>query len=173
LAKNEQSRFLEVFDAGVIRQNAAMFAEHEARLRQWLAAEILPATKMCLGPPVGAKAIERKSASDAAVYLCWSWPQPRFAEECVLVICRDRPAPAIDPRTATVYLREWIDRARYEEGSGSFPVRVNPQWQRGYAVVWAVVNLGFDTFFSEPVVLGGVSEFRAGGDHSQRGRFFS
>jgi hypothetical protein len=168
LANNQRPRFQEVFDARIIRHNASAFAPHESKLREWLSSEILPAAKLGIGTPVGSKALEPRSGSDEVFLVSWNWPLPRFSEECVLVICRDRPPPQSDPRALNVYFRQWIDRQRFEEGSGAVIVHVDKLWVRGYVVVWAAVNLGFDTFFSEAVLLGRLKAPLAGPQRGEK-----
>jgi hypothetical protein len=56
------------------------------------------------------------------------------------------------------HFRQTIDRKRYEDASGCVPVSCQDEWMRGYVVVWAVVDLGFDKLFSEPLVLGRLGE---------------
>jgi len=171
LTGDEQARFLELFDARIIRQNAVAFEPHQARLREWLPTEILPAGKLAIGPPVAARAVQKKSDTHDVFNFSWNWPAPRFSEECVLAICRDKPRMGDDPRKYPGYVRQWIDRKRYEEGSGSVMIHANEQWLRGYAVVWAAIDLGFDVFFSEPVVLGRLSEPAAGTKAKKKGWF--
>jgi len=127
---------------------------HEARLREWLPTEILPAAKMGLGMPVGRKSLVKSPDSDAAYQICWNWPALRFSERCMLVLCRTEPEIGSNPRIMDVPLRQLVDRKRYEEASGMVPISVVPDWRRCYVVVWALVDLGFQEFVSEPLVLG-------------------
>jgi hypothetical protein len=138
----------------LIRQNAAAFAPHEEQLREWLPSEILPAAKLGLAMPIGRKPLVKAADSTGACQICWNWPAMRFSERCLLALCRSEPEIVSDPRAMAVPLRQLVDRKRYEEASGLVPLGVVPDWRGCYVVVWAWVDLGFQEFLSEPLVLG-------------------
>ena len=77
----------------------------------------------------------------------------------MLVLCRNRPGNGDDPRNMAVQVRLVLDRKRYEEASGMVPLNVAPEYQQCYVAVWALVDLGFEEFISEPVVLGRLDSF--------------
>ena len=54
----------------------------------------------------------------------------------------------------TSQVRQRVDRKRYEEACGMVPLNAVPEWQRCYAVVWALVDIGFQEYVCEPLVLG-------------------
>ena len=154
LRSGRRERLAEVFDVRVIRQNAKAMAPYKAPLRQWLTTEILPAAKLGLDIPVGQKPLAKDPTDRAKYQACWKWPASRFNEQCMLVLCRSKPRPQDDPRKMVVQHHQMVDRKKYEEAGGMVPLNVIPEWQRCYVVVWALVDLGFEDFFSEPVVLG-------------------
>lgn len=150
----EPSALGEAFDAQIVRTNRDLFALHAARLADWMAAEILPAQKLGLAPPLARKAFALEPGSTTTYRLCWQWPEPRFTDQCLVAVCRHRPRPGDDPRRSDTLVRIPVDRKSYEEGGGSRLLHAEDDWQGSYLAVWALVDVGFQTFASEPLVLG-------------------
>lgn len=148
----------EVFDSRILRANRDLFAPHAERLAQWMSSEILPAEKLGLTPPVARKSLAREAGSATTYRICWQWPEPRFSDQCLVAVCRNRPRPGDDPRRSETLLRIPVDRKSYEEGGGSRLLHVEDDWQGSYVAVWAIVDVGFQTFVSEPLVLGRLEE---------------
>lgn len=84
----------------------------------------------------------------------WSWPQPRFADSCFLAICPAEPKPADNLREMAAHFRVLIDRQGWEAGGGARLLATDPAWTGAWVVVWTVVDLGFQSFPSPPLVLG-------------------
>lgn len=154
LAHDSPADFLEAFDARIVRQNRAAFAAHAERIGQWLGAEVLPAAKLGLAPPLARQALAAENGSHATSRICWHWPEPRFTDQCLVVVCRNKPRPGDDPRRLAAWVRLPVDRKSYEEGGGSRLLHVDETWQGAYVAVWAMVDVGFETFASEPLILG-------------------
>jgi hypothetical protein len=151
---NRPADFREAFDARVLRKHAQEFALSHERLRQWITAEVLPAEKLGLSPPLARKGLAREPGSNEAYRVCWRWPEPRYCEQCFLAVCRQAPRRGDDPRKLATLIRMPVDRKSYEEGGGSRRIHIDPAWSGGYVAVWAMVDAGFETFASEPLVLG-------------------
>jgi hypothetical protein len=84
----------------------------------------------------------------------WNWPNARFTDLCVLAVCPAEPTPGDDLRETPHHMRLRIERKGYEEGGGGRVLHVKQDWLGGYVAVAAVVDLGFEKFISEPLVLG-------------------
>lgn len=154
LSRNDPLGLSEVFDSRVIRQNASAFDEYRPQLRDWVPAEILPTERLGLSQPVARKGLSQENGSHTAFRICWKWPEPRFNEHCIVAVCKSKPPAAKDPTKLSVHLRMRVDRKSYEEGGGSRVFHAQPDWRGSYVVVWAVIDLGFQSFYSEPLVLG-------------------
>jgi hypothetical protein len=156
LEQGQRSRFREVFDAAVIRQNPSAFQAHRELLRQWIPEEILPPGKLGLCPPVGREGIVPQSgaACGPAYRVCWSWPHPRFSQQCLLVVSGSLPTPGEDPRHLRAALRLSLDRKRYEEGGGGVMIDGSEECRGGYVTVWVRIDVGFEKFMSGPLILG-------------------
>ena len=161
LKNDERSRFLEVFDARIVRENSSTFAPYHTLICEWLKTDVLPADRLKLSLPTGRRALVKEEGSSTNYQVCWNWPLPRFTEQCMLIICPEKPNPTDNPREIPVHFRQLVDRARYEEGGGSLLIHTQPDWLRGYIAVWAIIDLGFATFFSECLVLGRLCDLSA------------
>ncbi len=154
LREGNRSSFAGWFDARVIRSSADRFAAYEARLSEWTRAEILPLEGLGLGPALARASLFSIDKREGAYRVRWTWPQQRFADECLLAICARPPDPGEDPRDLEVRYRLPVDRQHWESGGGSRVIHVKPAWAGSYVVVWAMVDLGFRIFASHPLVLG-------------------
>ena len=158
LTHKDPSALWLLFDARIVRQNPTIFAPYQKQLLEWMRLAILPAEKMRLGFPVARGGVTPETDHRNAFRLCWNWPDPRFCDECLVAICPDKPRAGDDPRAATAHVRLPIDRRSYEDGGGSRLIHIEEGWLGSYVIVWAVVNLGFQTCYSEPLILGRVEE---------------
>ena len=109
---------------------------------------------MGLAPPEGQESVLPTKEAEGNYRVHWTWPEPRFADQCLLAICPDEPGEDDDPLEFSVHCRLPIDRESWESGGGGQLVRAERDWVGGYVVVWAVVDLGLRTFYSPPLMLG-------------------
>ncbi|HUY33554.1 MAG TPA: hypothetical protein VMV69_12465 [Pirellulales bacterium] len=154
LNRGQQARFPDVFDARVLRHNAAAFEPRRALLRQWIADEIVPLAKLGLAHPVARHCLVKEPGANSAYRICWQWPEPRFTDQCIVAVCHAKPQPGDDPRTLAVHLRMPIDRKSYEEGGGSRLFHAEQAWIGGYVAIWAMIDVGFAVFASHPLIIG-------------------
>ncbi len=169
LSQDRRSKFLELFDTRIIRENADSFQPHEEKLRQWMQTEVLPVKKLGLAPPRVQKELVWEEDLAPRCRTRWNWPSPRFTDLCVLAVCQDEPAPGDDLREKPNHVRLRIDRKSYEEGGGGRVLNVEDGWVGGYVAVAAVVDLGFEKFISEPLVLGRIDGPHQGRRNGRRG----
>jgi hypothetical protein len=158
LESGQQSAFLDLFDARVIRRYPERFLGWRETLDQWIQSEVLPAENMGLRPALARASLVLADAEKAAYRACWTWPQQRFSDECLLAVCTEPPSADQDPRSLVVLHRISIDRTSWESGGGSRLIHVLPDWQGSYVVVWAAIDVGFRTYFSHPLTLGEIKD---------------
>ena len=154
LRDGDRSAFPESFDARLIRKFSDRFAQYESRLSEWTRSEILPTEALGLSLAVARASLFRVDKVEGTYRVRWTWPQQRFADECILAICPEQPGEGDDPRDLEVLHRLPIDRQNWESGGGSRIIHVEPEWAGCCVAVWAMVDLGFRLFSSHPLVLG-------------------
>ena len=86
----------------------------------------------------------------------WKWPESRFSDECVVVLCKNKPRQSDVPSDVDALIRIPNTRALYESAGGFHSQQVNAAWAGCYVVVWAKVDFGEDVLWSEPFVIGKV-----------------
>lgn len=160
LRDGQQAAFRELFDARLIRENGSRFEPYRNLLIQWTAAEILPPEAMGLALAVGRASLVPLDEPKGAYRVRWTWPQPRFADQCLLAICANEPAAEDDPEALVAYYRQSLDRPTWEAAGGSHVVVSQADWPDAFAVAWAKVDLGFQVFYSRPLILGQLEKRR-------------
>jgi hypothetical protein len=154
LRDGQPSPFREAFDARLVRQFAPQFAPSQALLTQWVRTELLSAEKLGLQPPADQPPLLDVDEPEGNCRVRWTWPEERFADQCILAICPAEPATDENPEKATAHWRATVGRKEYEAAGGSWLVMVDRAWQASCVVVWAVVDLGTEKLYSRPLVLG-------------------
>ena len=70
-----------------------------------------------------------------------------------MAICKQRPRPQTQPDdvpsvyTASIAREQWNPEAGYQ-------IPLDAAWEGSFVMVWAAVDVGFQTFYSEPLELG-------------------
>lgn len=159
LQRGDRTRFAAAFSARVIREHAAAFQGHWDVLVEWTRSEVLPASRLGLEPAVGVKGVTTGPESDGRFQRCvfrWKWPAPRFTDECRLLLCRSVPPAAASPDDTPSLLKVPKTRELYQSAGGFHAQQVSSTWRDCYAVVWARIDIGAVTLWSEPLILGRV-----------------
>jgi serine/threonine protein kinase len=156
LRDRDGERFFKQFTAAVVGRYPEMFAPYRALLREWTKSEILPRKKLGLDPPAVHTTMAPAPGAANTYLVRWVWPAPRFTDQCLLAVCSKSPSSNDDPDTLQKHIMHcWpIDRKSWVDAAGSRKIHTEASWRGSYLVVWAVVDLGFQAFHSEPLVLG-------------------
>lgn len=154
LADGNQAAFYAAFDSHVIRGYAEQFAPYEERLLEWTTKEVLPLDKLGLALDGDSPGVTVVSEHEATHRLRWKWPEPRFTEQCLVLVCVDPPTDDEDPERLVVLDRMPIGRGTWDDGGGSLAISVEPDWIGGYVAAYAVIDLGLKRLFSRPLLLG-------------------
>ncbi len=161
LAEGDRASFVKLFDARLIRKHADQFARHQELVAEWTREEILPLEGLGLGRALGRASLFCIDKGEGTFRVRWTWPQARYCDECLLAVCGREPQPGDDPHEVDALYRLPIDRRNWESGGGSRVIHAKREWREALAVVWAMVDLGFRVFPSEPLVLGSLDASKA------------
>jgi hypothetical protein len=154
LRDGDRSAFVAAFDARVIRDDGESYRPYESALGEWVESDILPLEQIGLRPALNRAGVAYVDQSKDTFRVRWTWPPPRFADECLLGICRQEPRNHDDPRDLKLLFSLAVRRQRGENADAIRLLNIQRQWLGAYVVVWAVVDLGFRQFYSPPLVLG-------------------
>ncbi|MFO0869704.1 MAG: CHAT domain-containing protein [Pirellulales bacterium] len=149
----DRAAFRERFDQRLLCQSAAQFAPYRDLLKRWIVEEILPCRKMGLDLPIGTSAVAQQRSPPNSYVARWRWPNSRFTDTCVLAICKQLPKDGKHPQSLDIHEQLNVPRHIYE-ARGGHVVHSLPAWAGSYIVVWALVETGWETLTSEPLVLG-------------------
>lgn len=156
LSSGNRELFALSFDQQLIRECSDEFLPYEQTLRAWLLEEILPRQKIGLNQPIAAGSLV-KVGQNGHYKAKWLWPERRISEQCYLTISRQLPKFGDDPSKMRVEFCDPITREQYQGASGSRDLHVKPTWAGCHVAVWAILDLGFGKFASEPLILGRLS----------------
>jgi serine/threonine protein kinase len=154
LRDEDRTAFVAQFDVRLIRQYAERFQPYEALIGQWIREEILPLERIGLRRAIGRASLVLVSKREGTYRVRWTWPQQRYASECLLGIDLQEPRPDDDPRELELLCRVPLDRQAWESAGGSRVLHVKREWLDGCVAVWAAVDCGFCLFYSQPLTLG-------------------
>jgi hypothetical protein len=155
LRSKDQHRLRDVFDAATIRRYEGLFQPHQALLQEWLKTSLLTLERLGLASPAFRRSGIVPLPEQGVFKISWTWPEPRFTDRCLFTICRDKPQPEDrNPEGLVPVLQQPINRKGWEDAGGSLKIRGEDSYWGGYVVVWAVIDLGKMTCYSEPLLLG-------------------
>jgi serine/threonine protein kinase len=153
LDSDNSREFRKRFDLDLIRRHGKLPEPYREQLIRLIQEEILPLEKLGLKP----FSLKRQSLTCGPHDTCqarWTWPDRRFVECCYVALCRRPPAKGDSPRDVSLAgSLQTVTREQFE-GGGCLVIHPRSEWDTGYVVVWALVDAGFQSFFSEPLVLG-------------------
>jgi hypothetical protein len=146
--------FRQSFDTKLLRDYPDRFAPYQALLAEWLPAEVLPLEKLGLQLTADQGGLTPADEPEGGFRAQWNWPEERFIDRCILAICPAEPEPAVAPEIVAAHWRESVSRRDWESGGGARLIAAEREWEGSPVVVWAVIDAGFQTFHSPPLVLG-------------------
>jgi serine/threonine protein kinase len=151
LTSTRRKEFYELFDKQIIREICEQFQHHQPLVNQWIEDEIL-SLERC-----GLAAVEEhglKRISDEHYRARWVWPDTRFADRCRLVVTPQLPKPNANLDNLSNHLAFTIDRNTWDAGAGYRDLLTEKEWIGCYVLVWAILDVGFQTFDTQPLQLG-------------------
>jgi hypothetical protein len=156
LEKQQPAAFYKLFDVALVRRSPERFVPYQALLAEWIRAEVLPPEKLGLQAAADQPGLTPVNEPEGNFRLQWTWPAPHLADRCLLAVCPAGPTPEDDPQTVAAHLRLVIERPEWDRGGGNQLIMADKAWEGAWVVVWAIIDLGFQSFHSRPLVLGRV-----------------
>lgn len=150
LQDNNRAAFAEQFDASLVAEICRQFRHHQPVVSQWVEAEILRSERLGL---VADPATAVTRDEDGRLRLLWTWPHPQISTRCHLRICRKQPAPGTLPDDVEALHSVVLDHHDWNKDTG-YTVQFDPEWHDALVLVWAVIDLGYQCFYSKPLKIG-------------------
>ncbi|MCE9553172.1 MAG: hypothetical protein K8T91_07310, partial [Planctomycetes bacterium] len=163
LAEGQPARFVELFDAQLVREICRDQPRHQTVAQRWTEAEILPLVRGQLTLP-GQSGLTKDGQT--VYHARWQWPEDRLARCCEVAVCRELPRASATPADTEAVYRSTVTRTDEELGNrpAESPAEkieqvehvlvIPPEWSPSVVVVWGMVDLGFQMLYTEAVELG-------------------
>lgn len=158
LLESNRSDFVEFFDVATLREICQQYQHHQAVVARLTESEILPLTRSNLAKGEGG-GLEK--TSDTEYIARWNWPPAKFAKDCRLVVCQHLPPSHSDPESTPAVYSVSITRAQWEVDGNCHKIQIVPEWIDCHVLVWFTIDLGFQTFTSQPLSLGQLKPAKA------------
>ena len=154
LDSSDPQEFLRLFDARQFREYPDQYANYKNKILKWTYDYICLNETNGLKPTLGRAGLIMFDKSEGTYQLRWTWPHPRFTDKCLIGVTKT-PVRDID-RPDEIHLEQQIvlDRKSWEEGGGRYLYTQTPEMSECYVTVWAVIDIGFTVYYSEPLPLG-------------------
>lgn len=123
------------------------FAALGEGMEQWLRHELLRSG--ALSPPSASAGL--RPAGPRRVTVGWEWPRTRFANECVVSVCRAKSEESARAGQGRIVSRHRVSRRKFDAHGRRVTLAASPGC---FVLVTALIDLGFETFESKPLVLG-------------------
>ncbi len=153
LMEADRGVFAELFNARTLGEICEQYRHHQAVVSRMVENEILPLAKSGLAKPDG-DALARDEEDEAVYIARWTWPPPKFAAACRLIVCQSPPPKHGNPEDVQAVYSVAITRAQWEADGGHHKITTVPQWANFHVLVWFNIDLGFQSYYSEPLELG-------------------
>jgi hypothetical protein len=145
------------FSAKLIRESPSLFQQYRDQLRTWIKQSLFNNPSDGLSaPPYGDAVVASNGKGPPQCIVRWKWPSAAHEGQCLLAICKRPPEANETPDEVAAVEQRAYDRKRYEDAGGKAPVHTTPAMRGCSLVVWATIDLGFERFYSDAVVLGKV-----------------
>jgi hypothetical protein len=152
LVGKQRQVFAELYETQLAIDVCKENSRHHQLVAQWMGEVILPVDICGLALPNEEVAVER--IEDGPLRVRWNWPIAKITDLCLLAVCQTEPSTHARPDEVKQLCSAELHRERWEAGDRFHEIEVEEDWEQAYVVVWAVIDLGFEEFYSPPLVLG-------------------
>lgn len=131
-----------LFDLRAVRQRAYTPGELET-IARWVQAHLRDRERIGLAP-LQLACEELVIVNSRSIQVRWKWPDPRFADQCLLAVCRRPPLAGELPHECELAYR------KHERDYRGAVLVWRPEWAGLSVAVWAVIDLGASDSIDSP-----------------------
>ena len=154
LQAGQRSEFAELFDARILRAQVDRFEQYQAMLNEWTNELVLPPENLGLQPSAARPSIAPAGGPEGTYRVRWKWPPAGLTDQFILAVCPGEPGVQEVPQEVSAHLRLTLDRETWEKDGRSRVIQTKLDWIDCCVVAWAVIDLGFRAYYSQPLVIG-------------------
>ena len=151
LSANDRTTFYELFDIEMVSEICEALPHHQAPIGKFTEHEILPLDRCGL---TAGEAATLEINEEGRIRVAWHWPEPRISNRCCLMVCPETPKSHQSPVDIESVYSFTINRPEWDAAGQSHEFSLQPEWEGHHVVVWAVLDLGFQIYYTEPLDLG-------------------
>jgi hypothetical protein len=146
-------KFCENFDARLVRAHQDQFVLYRQLVVAWARDRFRSPNRIGLRPSRGRESVVPVPGGNGSSQVNWMWPDPRISDTCVVGLSRKDAAANESPDDISLEMRRTVTRGNYEAGRGVI-IHSDRSTAGCNVVVWASIDLGFESLYSEPLTLG-------------------
>lgn len=147
---HDPNAFRERFDRELVAELCLQSPHHERVVAAWIEQEILPLDRCGLQPTPGVWQLPIANRREFR----WIWPSHAITCQCQVTVSHNRPSRNAIPDDMDLLYSTVIERKSAEGEQAIIELPIVLAWHGAEVFVWAIVDLGFQTFYSEPLSLG-------------------
>lgn len=156
LKESNVQMFLDHFDTTTIQRYPAKFSQYKPLLEKLITQHLYQAAKIELKLPDFGDAILNESRG---YRLRWDWPVPRITRTCLLGITPLLVLPNTSPDKASLISKQELALDAFQNNMGAF-IPYSELTRGNYAVVWAIIDVGFTRYYSEALIVGPLEDLQ-------------
>ncbi|MCH8923626.1 MAG: hypothetical protein IIA67_10825 [Planctomycetes bacterium] len=151
MEEGDSQRFVELFDVELLARFSDNLIDYEPQIQDWVEMQIRPCEHVGLRPAFHSPLVKIVGES---YRMRWSWPPSRFSDRCIVTLSPHEPNANNDPLRLASDARVELTHDDWNAAGGSLVMEVEAAWGGDYVAAWAVIELGFTTLYSQPLLLG-------------------
>ncbi|MCH8042887.1 MAG: hypothetical protein IID44_04135 [Planctomycetes bacterium] len=156
--EGETERFVECFDVELLAKFKEDLVDYEPQIQDWVEMEMRSCERVGLRMAFHSPLVKIDRGS---YRMRWSWPPSRLSNRCIITLSPREPGTNNDPLRLATDARVELTRDQWNAAGGSHVMEIEAAWGGDYVAAWAVIELGFATLYSEPLLLGQLPHTRA------------
>lgn len=145
--------FRELFDLAMLREICEHAKHHQPVVARMIEAHILPLESLGLANLEEAGLVKEEDAENHW-RVRWQVPDPKFETRTELRVCSKKPKSNTIPDDVKAVHSMTFDDANRVPSEDGYLLTVEPEWEGHWIAVWAVIDLGFQTFHSPTLLIG-------------------
>jgi hypothetical protein len=145
--------FRELFDLPMLREICEQAKHHQPVVARMIEAHILPLESLGLAQLEEGSLVKEEEAENHW-RVKWQVPDPKFETRTELRVCSKMPKSHTIPDDVKAVHSMTFDDANRVPSEDGYLLAVEPEWDGHWIAVWAVIDLGFQTFHSPTLVIG-------------------
>jgi serine/threonine protein kinase len=154
LVEHDAALFRNSFDRELVAELATERPHHRRTLDWLIQQEILPLQASGLAHAMDGSL---HFAGQQRWRATWVWPAARIAIRCRMIVTKSKLLPHANPDDLAALYDAVVERRPFVDPAPTIEFAALPEWDGASVYVWAIVEIGSERFYSEPLAVGRLS----------------